>query len=257
MTFEHLIYKILYWYISTVDRKKEIIFMNYGYHNEDDKIILQSKDEINRYSIQLYHKLAKMVDLSDKNIVEVGCGRGGGLDYITRKFKPATALGIDLDAKAVKFGNKNFDYKGLNFNHGDAQHLALKNESIDIVFNVESSHRYPNMELFLNEVYRTLNPGGYFLFTDFRPKNKMNELKLLLTKYSFNSIHEKIINKEVIKALELDTPRRTALVKKHIPFFFHKLIHDFAGNIGSPTFNKIKEGEIIYFIYCFQKPLIR
>jgi ubiquinone/menaquinone biosynthesis C-methylase UbiE len=250
-----LVFKALYWYISTVDKKKEVLFMNYGYHDSSEKIELLDIDEINRYSIQLYHRLAKMVDIKDKDIVEIGSGRGGGIAYITKRFEPASALGIDLDAKAAKFGNAHYKIDGLTFKQGNAQHLDLADDSIDIIFNVESSHRYPNMQLFLNEVYRALKPGGHFLFTDFRYKKEMDALIQLLAQYKFVKFDEQFINKEVVKALELDTIRREALVEKYAPFFLHKTFNDFAGNCGSPTFNSLISGEMIYFVFCFQKPL--
>jgi len=250
-----LVFKALYWYISTVDKKKEVLFMNYGYHDSSEKIELLDIDEINRYSIQLYHRLAKMVDIKDKDIVEIGSGRGGGIAYITKRFEPASALGIDLDAKAAKFGNAHYKIDGLTFKQGNALHLDLADDCIDIIFNIESSHRYPNMQLFLNEVYRALKPGGHFLFTDFRYKKEMDALIQLLAQYKFVKFDEQFINKEVVKALELDTIRREALVEKYAPFFLHKTFHDFAGNCGSPTFNNLISGEMIYFVFCFQKPL--
>ena len=229
--------------------------MNYGYHDSSEAIELLDIDEINRYSIQLYHRLAKMVDIKGKDIVEIGSGRGGGIAYITKRFEPSSALGIDLDAKAAKFGNAHYKIDGLTFKHGNAQHLDVADNSIDIIFNVESSHRYPNMQLFLNEVYRTLKPGGHFLFTDFRYKKDMEALIQLLAKYEFVKFDEQFVNKEVVKALELDTIRREALVEKYAPLFLHKAFHDFAGNCGSPTFNNLISGEMIYFVFCFQKPL--
>lgn len=255
MKITSLVFNALYWYISTVDKKKEIIFMNYGYHDSAENIKLESKDEVNRYSIQLYHRLAKMVDLKGKSIVEVGCGRGGGIAYITETFKPAKALGIDLNAKAAKFGNSHYQLPGLKFLQGNAQKLELEDASVDVIFNVESSHRYENMEQFLNEVYRCLKPGGSFLYTDFRFSKDMDELNQLLSKFNFVKFDEQIINENVVKALELDSERRIALVEKHAPMFLGKHLHDFAGSTGSPTFNDIKSGKIIYYVYCFHKPL--
>jgi len=98
-------FRIWYWYVNKVDKNADILFMNYGYHDDNEHIELDPIDEPNRYSVQLYHRVAKMADLAGKDIVEVGCGRGGGLDYVTRRFKPATALGVDLDATAAEFGN--------------------------------------------------------------------------------------------------------------------------------------------------------
>jgi ubiquinone/menaquinone biosynthesis C-methylase UbiE len=254
MFFVSILYKAIYWYISTIDRKKEVLFMNYGYHDSTEEIELHKMDEINRYSIQLYYRLAKMVDIHQKDIVEVGSGRGGGLAYITKRFTPSTALGIDLNKKAARFGNAHYNLKGLTFRQGNAQQLDVPNDSVDVVFNVESSHRYTKMNLFLDEVYRILKPGGHFMITDFRVKKEMDKLIGLLAQYRFVKFDEQEINKEVVEALKLDHLRRKDLINRYAPPFLRRAFRDFAGSQGSPTFNDIMSGEMVYFVFGFQKP---
>ena len=57
---EAWIFRKWYWYISKIDRRKEILFMNFGYHNDNEKTDLSEEDERNRYSIQLYKKLVSL-----------------------------------------------------------------------------------------------------------------------------------------------------------------------------------------------------
>jgi ubiquinone/menaquinone biosynthesis C-methylase UbiE len=253
MGLRDLMFRGWYWYVNKADKNAEVLFMNYGYHDDNEKIELSKSDEPNRYSAQLYHRLARTVDLNGKDIVEIGCGRGGGLSYIANSFKPKTALGIDIDARAAKFGNEYYKSKILKFEQGDAQQINLDDASIDIVFNVESSHRYPEMEKFLSEVYRVLKPGGYFLITDFRYSHEMDEYHEMVKKFDFKKFDEQIINPNVVSALEHDTPRREGLVKKLTPKMIHKTALNFAGVIGSETFNQIKKGDYTYFVNCFQK----
>lgn len=253
MVFENLIYKLLYWYISTVDHKREVTFMNYGYHDEKERIDLSAEHEANRYPIQLYHRLANKVDIKSKKIVEVGCGRGGGLAYINKTFSPGYALGIDLNSKATKFSNKHFKGHTLSYMQGDAQNLNLSDEDFDIVMNVESSHRYPKVEKFFDEVYRILKPGGYFLYTDFREKSQVELVRKQLSKYNYRIIDEQIINENVGKALKLDSDRREDLIRRKVPFFLRNAIRDFSGNEGSPTYNQIVSGDLVYFVFCMQK----
>ncbi|MDQ8039285.1 MAG: hypothetical protein REH83_02645 [Rickettsiella sp.] len=53
--------------------------MNYGYLNTDDKfLLLEPTDEPHRLFIQLYDFVVNDISLQDKDIIEVGCGRGGG-----------------------------------------------------------------------------------------------------------------------------------------------------------------------------------
>lgn len=246
-------FRIWYWYVNKVDKNAEILFMNYGYHDENQKVTIDGHNEHNRYSIQLYHHLASAAEIQNKDIVEIGCGRGGGLSYIAKKFSVASALGVDLNKQAVAFCNKHHKVDGLSFRHGDAQNLDLAHNTCDIVLNVESSHHYPNMQAFLHEVHRILRPGGYFLFTDFRYDFEMEDMKKLLETSGLTVMKENLINKEVVVALELDDKRKRELIKKLAPKFLHKIALNFAGTVGSDTYNKIASNNYVYFSYVLRK----
>lgn len=247
------LFGIWYWYINKVDKNADILFMNYGFNDKDQRIALDEKSESNRFCIQLYHHLASATDIKNKDIVEIGCGRGGGLSYITSHFSPASAKGIDLDKQAVLFCNRHYLQDGLSFSQGDAQKLNLGNGTCDVVINVESSHRYPDMAAFLREVSRILRPAGYFLFTDFRYDHEMEELRLQLKLSGMSVLKERVINGEVLAALEVDDQRKRNLIKKLVPNFLHNIALNFAGTTGSETFNLFASGRYIYFSYVLQK----
>ncbi|MFC2087027.1 class I SAM-dependent methyltransferase [Bacteroidota bacterium] len=251
--FRESLFKIWYWYVNKVDKNAEILFMNYGYSYENQKIPMDEQNELNRYPIQLYHHLVSATEIKNKDIVEIGCGRGGGLFYITKNFSPATAKGVELDKLAVSFCNRHYSLDGLMFLHGDAQNLSLENNSCDVVINVESSHRYPDMTAFLGEVSRILRPDGYFLFTDFRYDYEIEDMKKELELSGMSVLKERFINKEVIAALELDDEHKRKLVKKLTPKFFHKIALNFAGTIGSETYNRFASHKYIYFSYVLKK----
>lgn len=247
-------FRVWYRYVNNLDKNAEILFMNYGYVDPDLQPRLEADDEPNRYSVQLYHLLGTAADIKSKDIAEIGCGRGGGLSYITRTFEPETALGIDLDEQAIKFCNKNYPYKGLSFTQGDAQDLSfLPDQSFDIILNNESSHRYPRMDLFLSEVNRLLRPGGYFLFSDFRSNENMENLKQHVRSSDLMVMREKDITSNVVKALEADDPRKRRLIKKLIPLIIQKIALNFAGTVGSDTYNRFATRKYEYFHYVMQK----
>lgn len=251
--FREKIFKIWYWYVNRIDKNADVLFMNYGYSFGNQGITLNEQDEPNRYSIQLYHHLAEATEIKNKDIVEIGCGRGGGLFYITKNFSPATAKGVELNKQAVAFCNSHYSLNGLMFLHGDAQNLNLENNSCDVVINVESSHRYPDTRAFLKEVSRILRPGGYFLFTDFRHDYEIEDIKTELELNGMSVLKEKFINKEVVAALELDDERKRKLVKKLIPKILQKTALNFAGAIGSETYNRFLSHKYIYFSYVLKK----
>src|SRR5438128_11951968 len=130
------------WYqmLVVLDREREISFMNYGYADIDPsakELELSDGESDNRFCIQLYHHLAGAVDLSGKDVVEVGSGRGGGALYIARHLKPRSMLGLDLSDKAVDFCNQFYAVDGLAFRQGDAENLPLPARSVEGVVNLE------------------------------------------------------------------------------------------------------------------------
>lgn len=246
-------FKRWYRFISNVDKNAEVVFMNYGFADENHKMTLEPSDEINRYPIQLYHQLVKAHDLENKDILEIGCGRGGGLAFLTKLLKPSSAVGIDRDPTAVAFCNKFWGKPGLSFMQGDAQSIHLPDNSFDVIINVESSHRYDDVNLFLAEVRRLLRPNGIFLLTDFRRKENMTEL---LSNFDGSGLHilgNDNVTPQVVRALELDDDRRRNLVKNLVPQFMHRIALNFAGAKGSPTYQKFATGQWIYFNYFFSK----
>ena len=248
-------FKMWYWYVNRIDKNAEILFMNYGYYDKDQHDIEEAHDNQNRYSIQLYHHLASAAEIKNKDVVEIGCGRGGGLAYIFSHFSAKSAHGIDLNKQAITFCKSHHKENGLTFMQGNAQNLKLGDNTTDIVINVESSHRYPNMKMFLSEVYRILRPGGYFLLTDFRYDYDMEKTKKDLDSCGLTLIKQKIINKEVIAALDLEDSRKRVLIKRLAPKFLYTLAHNFAATIGSQTYNSFVSNKYVYFSYVFIKPL--
>ena len=253
ITFRRFLPMTLYWYVSFLDKKAEVIFMNYGYADPDQKIDLHPEEAPHRYSIQLYHHMTESIDFRNKAVVEVGCGRSGGLSYIVKRWVPASAIGIDLCKEAVRFCNNHYRLKGLSFLHGDAQNLPLENESCDIVVNVESSHRYENFEKFLSEVCRVLRNGGLFLFADYRSKKKIQALRKLIQLNSFKVIKEDFINRQVVSALQNDWDKKCQVYKKFVPCFLHNISLNCAYKIQSRLIEKFRSNKKIYFNYTLQK----
>ena len=106
-----IMWKQWYQYLARSYQRKDWKFMNYGYAPLDDQIeliYLDETDEDNRFYIQLYHHVTYNLELRDLNVLEVGCGRGGGADYIKRYLKPKKMVGVDFSVNTVKFCNRNY-----------------------------------------------------------------------------------------------------------------------------------------------------
>ena len=250
---KNIFFKFWYWYVSAIDKNAEIIFMNYGYSKDNQKIELDETDEKNRYSIQLYHLVATGTEIKRKDILEVGCGRGGGLSYINRTFAPNSAIGIDLNKKAIKFCNKKYSDERVKFLQANAQKLCFQDNTFDVIINIESVHRYAQIGLFVDEVYRVLKPGGFFLFADFGDNKEIHKLHTQFVKSNFQLIKFENITDSVIEALKLVTPDREELIREILPKFFQNLGRNFAAMEGSSTYNSFLTAQYKYVFYILKK----
>jgi len=254
----NIFFRLLYWYISKMDKKSDITFMNYGYSKDRHEIALTQKDKRNKYSAQLYDYVANNVDIKGKDVLEVGCGRGGGLSYINRYLSPKTVTGLDLNSKAIKFCRRNYSKEKNTFLQGNAQQLKFEDNSFDVVINVESSHRYNQMNKFLAEVYRVLRPGGYLLLADFRLNNEIKDLNEHLGKSSFKVVTNEVITQNVLEALKLSSKETEKLIQTIAPRFMRGIGKKFAATIGTPTFNKFMTHEFEYMMFVLTKqPAVR
>jgi ubiquinone/menaquinone biosynthesis C-methylase UbiE len=246
------------WYETLVvlDRERDITFMNYGYSGIDSsphEISLNDGEQANRYCIQLYHHVAAAIDLSGKDVVEVGSGRGGGASYIARYLRPRSMKGIDFSRKAIEFCGKYYAVDGLSFLQGDAENLPLDDKSVDAIINLESSHCYGSMTKFLAEVYRVLRPGGHFLFSDHRDHDKLNLLRAQLKDSGLSLVKETDITRNVVAALDLDNDRKQRMIAQKCPRVLRREAEEFAAMKGSRAYRTFESGYSRYLSFVLHK----
>jgi ubiquinone/menaquinone biosynthesis C-methylase UbiE len=234
------------------------VFMNYGYTaNGPDysRPDLESGDEHNRYFIQLYEHILGKQTLTDKHVLEVGSGRGGGISYLARYHKPKQCIGMDYSKNAVTFCSARHKVSNLSFQVGDAEDLPFEGESFDAIVNVESSHCYNMRTKFFHEVKRVLRPGGFFFYTDVVDSDRLQGLQKELRSTELEICKEEDISRNVMQALEEDGERRYTLFRKTMhPLALH-FFKEFAGNRTSEMYRKIKDGLSVYYHYILRKKL--
>ena len=256
--FRKLSRKWMYQAMGRYIKQDEWIFMNYGYASLEgsaNQPVLDLADEGNRLSYQLYNQLTAEIELADKQILEVGSGRGGGASMISKYHKPEQLVGLDFSGEAVKLCNRKLSAGGLVFVEGDAEHMPFSAGSFDVVINVESSHCYSSMTSFLHEVIKVLRPGGYFLFTDFRKPYEIEKLDQLITASGLALLTKRDITPNVLKALDEDHDRRMQTISQKVPRVFINQFHEFAGVRDSIIYKQFESGELLYLSYIMRKAL--
>lgn len=253
--FRRIIWKPIYEILAKKIKAEDWSFMNYGYtpFAYEKPLILAQQDEINRYPLQLYHYLVCKIEVSEKEILEVGCGRGGGASYINTYLEPGKITGLDIAHNAVKLANEKNSTAGLQFIQGNAENLPFADKSFDVVINAESCHAYGSVPAFLKEVKRVLRPGGYFLCTDIRSPNGMQTLKNNLLSTGMNLLIEENITGNVVHAIELEEGVKQKRISDGIPKWFAKTFKEFAGVKGSKIHTDLQNGSLIYYRFVLQK----
>ncbi|MBX7254880.1 MAG: class I SAM-dependent methyltransferase [Candidatus Hydrogenedentes bacterium] len=258
LALKHMMVKAQYEYLNKLDKEdKQIRLLNYGYEPispDAPRLELLPEEESNRYAIQLYHYVAGAVDLAGKDVLEVGCGRGGGAAFVMRHFRPRIMVGVDLWRSSVNFCNDAYDMEGLSFRRGNAESLPFPEDRFDVVLNIESSHLYDHIEAFYAEVLRVLRPGGHLLFADFRTKDRVPQLTKEFEEAGFEVVRNDTINENVLAALDLDDERKRKLIVERLPQRRQEQFSVFAALKGTHIYECIKSGDIEYKRYVLRKP---
>lgn len=249
--------RLQYEFVSTIVQDRGAVFMNFGYtahHQGHEPLALHADDEYHRYPLQLYHHVARSVNWEGKDALEVSSGRGGGAYFIMKHFKPKSYTGVDFSMRAVEFCRAHHKMPGLTFEHGNAEALTFPDNSFDIVLNVEASLYYPNIAKFFEHVKRVLRPNGYFLYTDLRYQEKVENWHAQLKQLGLRLVKEEDITENVLKALEMDREQRVHLVKKYVPAILHRAFYEFIGlTPEAPAAGKPHLDNRRYWYFVLQK----
>ena len=236
-------------------RAQGISFLNYAFDGEQDaRPELRAEDEGDRSNIQLYRHVLSGIDLHGKRVLEVSCGHGGGASYFARYHGPAEYIGLDLNPEGIRYCVERHHVAGLSFQVGDAQALPFNPGSFDVVINVEASHCYPDFPGFVDQVAKVLKPGGWFCHADLRYPNGLEEWVGALVSHPLLRLEQmRLINPEVIRGMELNTPRYAAMVRQALPRCLHGMAMDFAGVKGSRLYRDAVSGEMTYRSFRLQR----
>lgn len=229
--------------------------MNYGYEPgaNEPVPVLNIEDEVNRYPIQLYHCLATKTNIEAMDVLEVGSGRGGGAAYLKKYFKPKNITGVDIALNAVKIANEYFGAEGIRFIQGSAEQLPFNAQTFDVIVNVESSHTYGSVPVFLAEVKRVLRNNGYLLLADIRTSAGAMLLSRQIHSCGLKVVLEENISDHVRRAIELEEPIKQKRIAENIPKNLQEIFSQFAGVKGSQAYLQLQNGKLVYSLFVLKK----
>jgi ubiquinone/menaquinone biosynthesis C-methylase UbiE len=190
-------------------------------------------------------------------LLEVSCGRGGGLNAFLSQAPEIEATGLDVAHSAVGFCRKSYgESDRLRFVQGSALDLPFPDDSFDIVLNVEASNDYGDRPRFFREAARVLKPDGILLYADTVKHGRREEMEQGLASAGFQAEFRDITG-NVAEACRLDSPRRREVIRRHAPLFgrvfLKRQLENYAAVEGSAKFTAFAEGRRTYLMTAASK----
>ena len=246
------IWKRLYRRYNNRLADRSVSFLDYGYAPPDTDAELGGLDEAQRTHIHLYHHVGSAVDLRGLDVLEIGCGRGGGATYVAKRLNPRSLVAADLAETAVAYGRSHCR-EGVRFICCDAQAMPFEDAAFDAVVNIESSHCYPDLAGFLREVRRVLRPGGCLLCADFRRVAKWQSWYDALDETGLQVVQNEDITLAVVRAMELNHERKQNLIRDVAPRYLHRALYEFMGCKGSQVYQDFLAMRSSYVRFVIRK----
>jgi ubiquinone/menaquinone biosynthesis C-methylase UbiE len=131
-----------------------------------------SKEQIER----LYHRYHFAVPFCQgKDVLEVACGAGMGLGYLSQSARKV--VGADIDDNILHIAKKHYAGRDkIEIRNFEAQDIPFSDRSFDVVIMYEAIYYLPQPEKFIGEAARVLRDDGVLIvctvnkqWSDFNP----------------------------------------------------------------------------------------
>jgi ubiquinone/menaquinone biosynthesis C-methylase UbiE len=116
------------------------------------------------FEAPLFRRMAG--SLEGARVLEIGCGRGAGVDALLCQLNAARVYAIDLDWAQIRRAQKRLAHESyrVTLAIADAERLPFPAASFDAVADFGILHHVPGWRSAVAEIARVLKPGGRFLF---------------------------------------------------------------------------------------------
>lgn len=125
---------------------------------------------------RLLEKL-ELVSLEPRDVLDAGCGTGGALQPLAKRFPGAELHALDISPAMLREARRHKPwFRTLHLVEGDLENMPLADDSVDVVFSSLALQWVNDLDRALREFRRVLRGGGLVLFSTFGP-DTLKELR--------------------------------------------------------------------------------
>lgn len=117
-----------------------------------ENLLLREKGYFDYASRRMFKRY--LPDLTDKMILDVGCGQGMMMEYFSERGNKV--IGIDITSHSVSFNA----LRGLTAIEADARNIPFAEDTFDLVYSLGVIEHFSGTEQALKEQVRVCKPGG-------------------------------------------------------------------------------------------------
>jgi SAM-dependent methyltransferase len=255
--FDLVAYEVLY----RLSPARKHWFFNGGYLPVDDDFLAIPEFRAETHCAMMYHQAGhsqiKELAPTPRQIIDIGCGQGGGLVYLSRLYPGAGLTGTERSRSAVALARQRT--AGLieaDIRSGSAALAGFAPASFDLVISV-GAPTYFGLTRFVSEVARLVSPGGVISFSGGYRQGDHTlieaELRQAAAAEGLEFISYRDITPHTFASLKADLPRREVEIAK-VPWPFRIYAVKWADMPGSREFLEYETGQRADFAAVLRKP---
>jgi len=211
-----------------------------------------------RYGCQLYWRVLDPVCMDGDAMLEIGCGRGGGLDFASRSWRLSRSVGVDFSGALVQLCERQFGGGGIEFKRADALALPFEDESFNVAISVEASHAVADKKRYLSEALRVLKKGGIFVWVDFvyereSSSHSLKRIERTIRESGAQLLEQEELSVQALAALAAVSRDRVRRIERSVWRPFQSLARDFAVTEGSSLYQSLLEQRARYWSFQLKK----
>lgn len=148
--------------LNQLDEKKIAFHFDKAAHTYDKAAVLQRT-----VGNALLERL-QGIRLQPQTILDLGCGTGYFASFLKEAYPTAEIIGLDKSygmLKQAQFKETKDTFSKFHYLGGQAESLPFRDHSFELIYSNLMLHWSTDFSATLNELHRTLKPGGLLLFS--------------------------------------------------------------------------------------------